>query len=66
MKANRNRRTPSIENRTVTITAVTEGENCEMQDQEILDWYQSHVASLFDPRFGTPKITVSLERTPLE
>ncbi len=55
-----------MEKHTVTITVVTEGENCEMQDQEILDWYQSHVASLFDPRFGTPKITVSLERTPLE
>ena len=55
-----------MEKHTVTITVVTEGENCEMQDQEILDWYQSRVAGLFDPQYGTPKITVSLERTPLE
>jgi hypothetical protein len=40
----------------------TEGEPCEMSDDEIRDWYEKNVASLFDPRWGTPKIAVEVKR----
>ena len=52
-----------MEKQVITITVKTEGENCEMSDREIREWYESHVASLFNPEFGTPEITVELERT---
>ncbi len=52
-----------LEKQTVIITVVTEGEKCEMSDREIIDWYQTHIADLFNPEFGRPQISVSLERT---
>lgn len=54
-----------MEKQIVTITVITEGENCEMCDKEIIDWYQSHVAGLFNPQYGTPKVSVKLERVDL-
>ena len=50
------------ETQTVTVTVQTEGEPCEMSDDEIRDWYEKNVASLFDPRWGTPKIAVEVKR----
>lgn len=50
------------EKQTVVITVTTEGEKCEMTDEEILRWYETNVAKLFDAAYGTPKITVSLRR----
>ena len=50
------------EKQIVTITVVTEGDKCEMSDGEIKEWYETNVAKLFDPRFGTPRITVAVER----
>ena len=41
------------------------GENCEMTDQEIRKWYADRIGSMFDPRWGTPEITVDVERNPL-
>ena len=54
-----------MEKQIVTITIVTEGENCEMSNQQIVDWYQENIASLFNPQYGTPKISVTLERKEL-
>ena len=51
-----------MEKQTVVITIRTEGETCEMSDAEIKAWYQSHVAQLFDPAYGTPSIEVTLKR----
>ena len=51
-----------MEEQIVTITVKTKGEKCEMSDGEIRDWYASHVAKLFNPAYGTPEITVELER----
>ena len=53
----------NMEKQIITITVVTEGEKCEMSDEQILEWYRSHVAGLFDPAYGTPQISVSLKRT---
>ena len=51
-----------MEEQTVTITVRTKGENCEMTDQEIRKWYEDSVAGLFNPAYGTPEISVKVER----
>ena len=47
---------------TATVTIVTSGEPCEMDDASLKDWYETHIASLFDPRYGTPEICVEVSR----
>ena len=34
-----------------------------MPNHKIINWYQMHVASLFNPQYGTLQISVTLERT---
>ena len=51
-----------MEKQTVIITIQTEGETCEMTDAEIKAWYETNVAKLFDPAYGTPSISVTLKR----
>lgn len=46
-----------MEKQVVTITVITEGERCEMTDQQIVDWYQEHINSLFNPQYGVRKTT---------
>lgn len=53
------------EEQTVTVTIRSRGEPCELRDDEIREWYASKIAGLFDPKWGTPKITVELNRKPL-
>jgi len=55
-----------MEKQVVTITVITEGEECEMTDQAIIDWYKKHVSEIFNPQYGTPQISVKLERTELK
>lgn len=55
-------RKENAEEQTVTVTVKTQGEPCELSDAEIKAWYAERVASLFDPRWGTPEITVDVER----
>ncbi len=47
---------------TTTVTIITEGEPCEMDDAALKAWYETHIASLFDPRCGTPEIRVEVRR----
>ena len=54
-----------MEKQIVTITVKTQGEKCEMTDAAIKAWYETHVANLFDPAFGTPEISVELKRIEL-
>ena len=54
-----------MEKQVVTITVITEGERCEMTDQQIVDWYQEHINCLFNPQYGTPLISVTLDREEL-
>ncbi|MBR6916729.1 MAG: hypothetical protein IKN38_00960 [Clostridia bacterium] len=51
-----------MEKQKVTITVITEGEKCEMSDGEIKEWYRANVSKLFNPEYGTPEISVALER----
>ena len=51
-----------MEEQIITITVKTKGEPCALSDDEIKAWYENHVAALFDPRWGTPEITVEVER----
>ena len=51
-----------MEEQIVSITVATKGEKCEMLDEEIINWYHSNVAKLFNPEYGTPVITVTLKR----
>ena len=51
-----------MEEQTITITVKTAGEPCEMSDEEIRRWYEEKVAALFNPAYGTPRITVEVER----
>ena len=53
------------EEQTVTITVKTQGDPCELSDEEIKAWYAERVAALFDPQWGTPEITVDVKRRPL-
>ncbi|MBR6040063.1 MAG: antibiotic biosynthesis monooxygenase [Clostridia bacterium] len=55
----------NAEEQTVTVTVRTKGEPCALTDAEIKAWYAERVASLFDPQWGTPEITVDVERNPL-
>lgn len=55
-----------MEEQLITITVKTRGETCQMQDAEIKNWYEKSVAGLFDPAFGTPEISVNVQRIPLE
>ena len=51
-----------MEEQIITITVKTKGDVCEMSDAEIKAWYESHVAGLFDPAYGTPEIAVEVKR----
>lgn len=51
-----------MEQQTITITIKTKGDRCVMSDAEIRAWYLEHVSELFDPKFGTPEIEVTLRR----
>ena len=51
-----------MEEQVITITVKTRGDVCEMSDAEIKAWYESHVAGLFDPAYGTPEIDVQVKR----
>ncbi len=51
-----------MEEQIITITIRTKGETCEMSDDAIREWYEQHVAALFDPRYGTPAIQVDVQR----
>ena len=44
------------------VTIVTQGEPCEMDDEALRKWYESHIAALFNPRYGTPTVTVEVQR----
>ena len=51
-----------MEKQIITITIQTEGETCEMSDSEIKAWYETNVAGLFNPAYGTPAIGVDVKR----
>ncbi len=51
-----------MEEQIITIKIRTEGEKCEMSDAQIIEWYKKSIAGIFDTRYGTPQITVELER----
>ena len=51
-----------MEEQIITITIKTSGEKCELSDAEIKDWDLSNVAKLFDPAYGTPEISVDVQR----
>ncbi len=50
------------EEQIITVTIKTKGEKCEMTDDEIRIWYETHIAGLFDPEYGTPEIAVDVKR----
>ncbi len=51
-----------MEEQIITVTIKTKGEKCELSDAEIKEWYESHIAKLFDPKFGTPEIKAEVKR----
>ena len=51
-----------MEKQTITVTIRTSGEVCELNDAEIKAWYESKIAGLFNPAYGTPEITVEVRR----
>ena len=55
-------RASRMEEQIITVTIRTKGEKCELNDEEIRQWYASHIAQLFDPAYGTPEITVDVKR----
>ena len=55
----------NMEEQKITITVKTKGGSCELSDAEIVKWYTDKLSALFDPKWGTPEITVKLERNTL-
>ena len=53
-----------MEKQIIEITIETKGDVCEMTDDEIIAWYKTSIAQLFNPAYGTPQITVKLTRIP--
>ena len=51
-----------MEEQIIQVEIRTKGEKCEMSDEEIKKWYLSHISGLFDPKYGTPEISVSVQR----
>lgn len=51
-----------MEEQIITIKIKTKGEICEMSNAEIQSWYEEKLAKLFNPAYGTPEITVAVER----
>ena len=51
-----------MEEQIITVKIITKGEKCEMTDSEIRQWYGEKIAGLFNPEYGTPEITVNVER----
>lgn len=51
-----------MEQQVITVTVTTRGERCESGDLEIREWYRSRMEALFDPTYGTPAISVAVER----
>ncbi len=54
-----------MEEHIITITVKTSGEKCRMSDSEIRAWYETNIAKLFNPDYGTPEINVKVERRDL-
>ena len=51
-----------MEKQIINIQVTTKGEKCEMTSEEIKAWYEEKIASLFNKKYGTPKIEVDVER----
>lgn len=51
-----------MEEQRITITVKSKGEPCELTVAEIKAWYEARIAALFDPKWGTPEITIDVER----
>ena len=52
----------NMEKQIINIQIVTEGEACQMADAEIKQWYEKNLAKIFNPDYGTPKISVEVSR----
>ena len=46
----------------IDIRIKTQGEPCEMSLEEIRRWYEEKIRGLFDPAYGSPEISVSVEK----
>ncbi len=51
-----------MEEQTITIIIKTQGEKCEMTNEQIREWYETNIRGLFNPAYGTPEITIDVER----
>ena len=51
-----------MEEQTITIIIKTQGEKCEMTNEQIREWYETNIRRLFNPAYGTPEITIDVER----
>ena len=51
-----------MEEQIITVTIKTKGDVCELTNAEIKAWYETHIAGLFDPAYGTPEIAVEVKR----
>ena len=51
-----------MEEQTITIIIKTQGEKCEMTNEQIREWYETNIRGLFNPAYGTPEVTIDVER----
>ena len=51
-----------MEEQLITITVRTSGDKCVMTDEQIREWYETHVRELFNPAYGIPEISVEVKR----
>ncbi len=55
-----------MEEQVITITVKTTGEKCQLNDEEIRQWYASAMRNALNPACGTPEITVDVQRKDLD
>ena len=51
-----------MEEQTITIIFKTQGEKGVMTNEQIREWYETNIRGLFNPAYGTPEITIDVER----
>ena len=54
------------EEQTVTVTIRTWGDKCELSDDEIREWYEDRIETLFEPNIGGHEIDVEISRRTIE
>ena len=54
-----------MEEQLITIKVRTAGDKCQLTDEQIRLWYAEAIRNALNPAYGTPEITVDVQRNDL-